>query len=391
MESNPVVRRQLFPMQVFYTLPSPVAQMLQWLASSFSSAEASRSILPFIPRPLKWLALIIFLVNIRSWPGVWHARVFKSVFKIRLSGLLIKRGKEQEWWTKKSPVGRSVFPTVDGSDKGALSVLKSWAAPDDCDWNGHLSNSCYAKNLDPARMQACLDWFPAFFGDGGWVALGAAHYHYIREIPMNAPYEIRISIGGWEDKWIYLVAKFVTRPKQKSKSGATSQPTTSSQPPNSTAIPIITTPSTPLVTEPSTPGEPNAVTITTSESLDAARVDTKLSPKPTLRTHDDDGALIHCIAVSTYVFKHGRLTVPPKVALAMSGFSLTQVDDKSNWTAACDMRARRPLPVRDFMRGGWKTAEHKFWESSAEVEVERARRTAELRKLTEGMDGLRMY
>jgi hypothetical protein len=90
-----------------------------------------------------------------------------------------------------SPVGRSVFPSADGSDKGAQSILKSWAgafhpllllitpakifssiAPDDCDWNGHLSNSCYAKNLDPARMQACLDWFPAFFGDGGWVALG---------------------------------------------------------------------------------------------------------------------------------------------------------------------------------------------------------------------------
>ncbi|KAG8693847.1 hypothetical protein FRC08_008853, partial [Ceratobasidium sp. 394] len=362
MASRSVVPRRSSPMQIFHALPTPVTQVLQWLASSFSAAEASRSILPFIPRPLKWFALIIFLVNVRSWPGVWHARVFKSVFKIRLSGLLHKRGKEQEWWTSVSPVGRSVFPTPEGSDKGALSVLKSWAAPDDCDWNGHLSNSCYAKNLDPARMQACLDWFPAFFGDGGWVALGGAHYHYIREIPVNASYEIRLSIGGWEDKWIYLVAKFVTHPKQKSKSGPSShQTSTPSQPATSTTIPVITTPSTPLVTEPSTPGEPSTITPMTNGSLDAARVDTKLSPKPTLRTHDDDGALIHCIAVSTYVFKHGRLTVPPKIALAMSGFSLTQVDDKSNWTTASSMRAQRPSPIRDFLRGGWKTAEHKFW------------------------------
>ncbi|KAG9075360.1 hypothetical protein FS749_012981 [Ceratobasidium sp. UAMH 11750] len=55
------------------------------------------------------------------------------------------------------------------------------------------------------------------------------------------------------------------------------------------------------------------------------------------------------------------------------------------------MRAQRPSPIRDFLRGGWKTAEHKFWESSSEVETERVRRVTALRNLTEGMDGLRMY
>ncbi|QRW11607.1 glycoside hydrolase family 61 protein [Ceratobasidium sp. AG-Ba] len=372
-------------MQIFQALPAPLAHVFQWLASSFSSSEASRSILPFIPRPVKWLALIVFLFNIKSWPGVWHARVFRPVFKIRLSGLFIKRGKEPEWWTRKSPVGRSVFPTEDGSDKGALSVLKCWASPDDCDWNGHLSNSCYARNLDPARMQACIDWFPSYFGDGGWVALGGAHYHYIREIPVNASYEIRVSIGGWEDKWIYLVAKFVTHPKQKSNSSKSTHPSTA------TTIPNITTPSTPLTTGPSTPGEPATISSMTPASLDASRVDTKLSSKPSLRTHDDDGALIHCIAVSTYVFKHGRLTVPPKVAIAMSGFSLGEVGDKSNWAAATALRAQKPSPIRDFLRGGWKNAENKFWESSPEVEAERVRRVAALRQLTEGMDGLRAY
>ncbi|KAF8601041.1 hypothetical protein BDV93DRAFT_510315 [Ceratobasidium sp. AG-I] len=295
-------------MQLFQSLPAP----LQWLVSSFSSSEASRSILPFIPRPVKWFALFLFVLNARSWPGVWHARVFNSVLRIRASAILWTwRGKPiTDWWASVSPIGRSVFPTADGSDKGAQSVLKSWAAPDDCDWNGHLSNSCYAKNLDPARMQACIDWFPAIFGDGVWMALGGAHYHYIREIPINTPYEIRMSIGGWEDKWIYFVAKFVSHPKKGSKSKSSSQSN------SATTIPSITTPSTPLVTEPSTPGEPTIPS--TMSTLDASRVDTKLSPK----THDDDGALIHCIAVSTYCFKHGRVTVPPTVVLAMSGFSL---------------------------------------------------------------------
>lgn len=34
-----------------------------------------------------------------------------------------------------------------------------------------MSNSSYAKNLDPLRMKVCMEWFPVFFADGGWVGL----------------------------------------------------------------------------------------------------------------------------------------------------------------------------------------------------------------------------
>jgi hypothetical protein len=35
-----------------------------------------------------------------------------------------------------------------------------------------------------------------------WSEIVAAHYHYIKEIPMFADYEIQLSIGGFEDKWV---------------------------------------------------------------------------------------------------------------------------------------------------------------------------------------------
>lgn len=35
-----------------------------------------------------------------------------------------------------------------------------------------------------------------------WSGIVAAHYHYIKEIPMFADYEIQLSIGGFEDKWV---------------------------------------------------------------------------------------------------------------------------------------------------------------------------------------------
>ncbi|QRW24017.1 glycoside hydrolase family 61 protein [Rhizoctonia solani] len=378
MTSNTRASRRSSVAPSLQSLPTPIARLLRQITSLLTPADSSKSILPFIPRPIKWFILFVFLFNARSWPGVWHMRVFASVIRIRLNGLLYKRGDGRAWWTSVSPISQTQWAC--------------FAAPDDCDWNGHLSNSCYAKNLDPARMQACIDWFPAFFGDNGWVALGGAHYHYIREIPINAPYEIRMSIGGWEDKWMYFVAKFVTHPK-KSKSGSQAKPTrnTHSKP---TSVPVITTPSTPLVTETSSPAEFVAEN-GTSGSFDVSTVDTKLapgtSPKPVLRTHDDDGALIHCIAVSTYCFKHGRITVPPRVVLAMCGFSLDEAGDKSNWTKANTLRDRHSARISDFLRGGWKSEDNKFWEVGPKVDAERARRVADLRKLTEGMDGLRTY
>ncbi|KAF8745666.1 Glycoside hydrolase, partial [Rhizoctonia solani] len=373
-------------MQLLEALSAPLTQASQWLTSLFSPEDASQSLFPFVPRPVKLAVLLVLVLNARSWPGVWHFRVFKSVINYRLNELFTKRKDSYRFIASLSPIGRSVFPTADGTDPGAISVLKSWAALDDCDFNGHLSNSCYAKNLDPARMQAWVEWCPSLFQDGAWVALGGAHYHYIREIPMNASYEIRVSIGGWDEKWIYLVAKFVTRPKRKSKSS-----TPNAHSATATSIPSITTPSTPLGTEPSTPGEPVLSSSGKVTPLDASRVDTKLTSKPVLRTHDDDGALIHCVAVSTYCCKHGRVTVPPKIALAISGFSLTEVGDSSNWEHATRLRERGSARMTEFLRGGWKTEENKFWELGPEVEADRARRIADLKKLTEGLDGLRAY
>jgi hypothetical protein len=58
------------------------------------------------------------------------------------------------------------------------------------------------QNLDYARMQACVEAFSPFFAPGGWMALSAGYYHFAKEIPMLTDYEIHVSIGGFEDKWV---------------------------------------------------------------------------------------------------------------------------------------------------------------------------------------------
>ncbi|KAF8604536.1 hypothetical protein BDV93DRAFT_507482 [Ceratobasidium sp. AG-I] len=296
-----------------------------------SSTGGSRFILP---RPAKWLFLLVWLLNVRSWPGAWHARVLSLIAWIRFMEILDKvdgafmrliypkeRSLESQtracavtaymricrllnwstsdkaWWTSVSPVGRTPFPTphAQGPNQAVQIVAKLWATPDDCDWNGHLSNSSYGKNLDPVGMR------------------------------------------------VYFAAKFVTLPASKKA----------------------------------------------PKSLEPAPEISSAPAKLSLKTHDTDGALIHCIAVPMMCFKHGRVTVPPKIALAVSGFSLSEAGSKKNWELANAIRARGTGAMNGYLRGGWKQGE-KWWEPSAEVESERARRVDILGKLMKGMDGLRM-
>lgn len=251
--------------------------------------------------------------------------------------------------------------------------------PDDCDFNLHLSNSCYAKSLDCARLQHALKCFPTLFRTGGWMALGGTHYNFLREIPILSRYEVRVSIAAWDNKWVYLVARYVSHPSKKSKSKSkSSKPHTKDTlsisstglpegdieiklpptPPNNALadhapVPVLHTPGTPdsepqvLETRRSrTPPTPVSPTFPNSASGPYPGVDAKgngnansnqsLSLTPTkeqadsraiaaaLRTQarvhaEPDGATLHCVAVSALCFKIGRITVPPSLALACEG------------------------------------------------------------------------
>ncbi|KAJ7435193.1 hypothetical protein FB451DRAFT_370737 [Mycena latifolia] len=56
------------------------------------------------------------------------------------------------------------------------------------------------------------------------------HFHFIREIPMFARYEVRASVGAWDDKWIWVVSRFVGPAFKKSKSRSNKSGTPSQVP-----------------------------------------------------------------------------------------------------------------------------------------------------------------
>lgn len=181
---------------------------------------------------IKYAALLLFLVNIRSWPLIWHCecailspglcyltclqvRVFNPVFAVRLRWYLLqlrllfkstqaKRSIKAKWLGELSPVGVDPLDFVHVWKNWAcecmqllcvcFSLITTTAALDDCDYNMHLSNSCYAKvrpnvtdslrivtqklqSLDCVRLEVALKCFPTLFRAGGWIALGGTFLH----------------------------------------------------------------------------------------------------------------------------------------------------------------------------------------------------------------------
>jgi cephalosporin-C deacetylase-like acetyl esterase len=53
-----------------------------------------------------------------------------------------------------------------------------------------------------------MKWWNLFFFSsknkklGCWLALGATHYTFHREIAMFANYEMRVNVASWDEKWV---------------------------------------------------------------------------------------------------------------------------------------------------------------------------------------------
>ncbi|KAI0028330.1 hypothetical protein K488DRAFT_58879 [Vararia minispora EC-137] len=330
----------------------------------------------------------VLLLNIRSLPFAWHVRVWWPVFVLqmrwavyRLSFLFKskeeKRRARRGWVDSLSPVGWN--PLLRDHR------LKNWADLSDIDYNMHLSNSAYAKALDSARMYAALDFFPGFLIAGGWIALAATHFHFLREIPMLAPYETRMSLVAWDQKWVFLVARFVTHPKKGAKPRREQHGHVTEGAP----IPTLHTP----VNGVDTPANGGATPLPGASDLKALTA--------AVSSVEADGALVNCISVNQLVFKHGRVTVPPALVLAYDGFchhagdglrerKYSHANPPPHWEHVCAIRDKGPKAEAAFLRGGWRDVpEAERWWEEAFVGAQETIRTnlAKLMGVREGLEG----
>lgn len=108
------------------------------------------------------------------------------------------------------------------------------------------------------------------------IALGAVTCHFRKEIPPLAKYEIWSRVLCWDKKWIYIVCHFV-------KCGA---------------VPLDLRSS--------------------SETRDANSTTSAITRSTSARI-DPSSSTIYATGITRYVFKEGRITVPPELFLSTCG------------------------------------------------------------------------
>jgi acyl-CoA thioesterase FadM len=372
----------------------------------------------------KYIFFVLLLINFRSLPFAWHIHVFLPLLRLRLQYYLLRfrilfKPKEvrakilADWGEGLCPIGANPFELV--------VVHHGWTSVDDADYNGHLSNSSYAKALDAARLKLVLKALPAFGRSGGWMALGSTHFHFIREIPFLSNYEMRLSIGAWDHKWMFVIARYVSFPNNRHNGathklhvdgsgqqlGTNNDSTTASKIPPTTSndFPriLLSTPAEDLTT-PATPGNTTEVdsnlqaekTAKAMEGLAAAQ-----SKMP-----ESDGAILHCVAISYICFKHGRITVPPGVLLPCEGFSkppstasaapFSSTNPPAHWKKAQALRVAPSGSMSTFtkfLKGGWRDVpeDERWWEDALDGPIEEQRKAnlEILDPVRKGMEGAR--
>ncbi|KAF8316320.1 hypothetical protein DL93DRAFT_2078039 [Clavulina sp. PMI_390] len=385
-----------------------------------------------VPRSMRMFLFFLLALNRHSFPLAWHYEILGPWFKALWGWRLVYRIKGPKAYNTRlrntSYLGKSPF------DKEVVYICKKHAHITDCDYNTHLSNSSYAKNLDQARMEGIIKILDGMNQSGVQCALGGGYFHFMKEIPMHVDYEVHWFISGWDDKWMYFSTAFITRPKagkkgqKNSKDGHLIQDASkqlmkgqnNERPPtevgDSTVATTLPSPSASGTATPSTNPTMAGSTTLPDSQIKAGLSYSAIEP---LTHRLPEGAVLHATALSVYCFKSGRVTVPPRIGLILSGFGRPSTipvskdpafplftptethsakwDAYSRWGALTSLRLPHEGKNRNMvniLRGGWKDANggndklgEGFW-NLEELESEGQRRAVELRRSRDVMDSL---
>lgn len=248
--------------------------------------------------------------------------------------------------------------------------------------------------------------------------IAGTHHLFLKEIPLNAEYEIHLYLTGWEEqKWIYLTIAFITRGDRSTKSndlihghkgskgieekahvakellgGIPDGDTTSA---SLVIVPPVAeatngTPGTTATDPPTTMTSSDSQRLTASASQSGNKIPSPspstIQPKPPAAENTTinnalkairipEGSTLHAVAVSQYCYKLGRVTVPPRVALIACGFGATdnnsnnsngETKNRNRWERLVEIRNAPDgdKTMRQILRGGWRDRQvwGDFWD-----------------------------
>jgi len=124
------------------------------------------------------IALLMWLLNVKSWPFMYHLQVCVSGFDL--------------------------FSSSVDMDVGCTTSHRVW--PDDLDWNFHMNNSSYNKNADCGRFKLWIKSkaFNLIRKKGWWAANGGVYFQFRKELKLFQSYQVVTRLHSFDDKWMYL-------------------------------------------------------------------------------------------------------------------------------------------------------------------------------------------
>ncbi|KAG9308641.1 hypothetical protein JVU11DRAFT_11595 [Chiua virens] len=202
-----------------------------------------------------------------------------------------------------------------------------------------------------------------------WVV--TTHYHFLHEVPRFAGYEMKMSIGAWDHKWLYLVCRFASRsPKSCGKSSSS---TKLEDPSILTEFPMQNVTS-----------ELKSDFSSSEDNASSTLLESRVRQEP-------NRTILHCFTVSRLCFKIGRITVPPAIVMACEGFSkppefgsYSHQSPPPHWVHPHTLRNTSDSleAYRGFLAGGWRDVPQgdRWWVEPLSGPIEERRR-ANLKKL----------
>ncbi|KAG0045826.1 hypothetical protein BGZ83_008949 [Gryganskiella cystojenkinii] len=185
--------------KILLKMPAP---MLQYAANLISFYfQHVRPHQAMVRKHLRRLILLVLLLNFKSIPGVFHAKMGLRIAAVQLYSL--RHGRAFR-----------IKPTE-------TSIVRERVWVDDLDLNFHFSNSSYGKNCDYARVKYVTSLLgptvlPLHPLRKISFALGGNQMWFRKEITLFQSYEIRTRLLTWNQKWFVIEHRLYTPSKTKS-------------------------------------------------------------------------------------------------------------------------------------------------------------------------------
>ncbi|OAL19546.1 hypothetical protein AYO22_09708 [Fonsecaea multimorphosa] len=176
--------------------------------------------MPPLSSLLSWrtLAFLFALINLKSLPLAWHARLFYRMFTNWYTEARVQRSIKAQ-----SELSDSVHPLFEPISIFSRSPLL------ETDYNLHKSNSTYFSDLDESRTVLMTKLLVPGLKQGDKnlvreghkgplnVILGSVHTSFHKEIKPYERYEVRSRILAWDNKWIVVGSWFIRPASPKGK------------------------------------------------------------------------------------------------------------------------------------------------------------------------------